>query len=151
MKITAEAELSVPFQDCDPMQIVWHGNYFRYLEEGRLALLDKIDFGYLIMQQEGYAYPVVDTRMKFVDSARFRDRLKVIATLDEWENRLKISYRIVRVSDGKTCIKAYTTHCAVGLEDGEMRFASPSCLLDRVNHYFQTQQALALNQQTQEQ
>ncbi|MBR9728320.1 acyl-CoA thioesterase [Shewanella intestini] len=133
MKLTAEAELSVPFQDCDPMQIVWHGNYFRYLEEGRQALLSKLDFGYNVMKAEGFAYPVIDTRMKYVSAARFQDKLRVIASLEEWENRLKISYRIIRISDGKTCIKAYTTHCAVGIEDGEMRFASPNCLLERVN------------------
>ncbi|WP_432464548.1 acyl-CoA thioesterase [Agarivorans sp. QJM3NY_33] len=132
MSITASAKITVPFQDCDPMQVVWHGNYFRYLEEARRALLDKLDFGYQAMYDAGYAYPVVDTRMKYVASARHGEALLITANLVEWENRLKIEYRILRESDQVTCIKAYTTHCAVGLSDGEMRYASPQILLDKV-------------------
>ncbi|WP_284347731.1 acyl-CoA thioesterase [Paraferrimonas sedimenticola] len=123
----------MPFQDCDPMNVVWHGNYFRYLEEGRTALLDTIDFGYMTMKQEGFMFPVVDTRMKYISSARFEDELIIHAKLDEWENRLKISYRIINSRDGTTCVKAHTTHCAVGIADGQMRYASPQCLINRVN------------------
>ncbi len=28
----AEVELTVSFHDCDPMGVVWHGNYFRFLK-----------------------------------------------------------------------------------------------------------------------
>lgn len=40
----AEVEMQVQFFDLDPMQIVWHGNYVKYLEVVRCALLDKIDY-----------------------------------------------------------------------------------------------------------
>jgi len=40
----AEVELTVEFFDVDSMQIVWHGNYLKYMERARCALLDKIGY-----------------------------------------------------------------------------------------------------------
>ena len=44
--LTATVEIEIPFQDGDPMGVTWHGNYFRYLEEARCALLKELDYGY---------------------------------------------------------------------------------------------------------
>ncbi len=35
--------LRVPFYHVDPMQVVWHGNYFKYFEAARDALFESID------------------------------------------------------------------------------------------------------------
>jgi len=34
-------ELEIPFHDCDPLFVVWHGRYLEYMEVGRQALLLK--------------------------------------------------------------------------------------------------------------
>ena len=34
--ISADVTIKVQFFDLDPMQVVWHGNYARYLEAGPL-------------------------------------------------------------------------------------------------------------------
>ena len=39
----ADVVLTVSFHDCDPMGVVWHGNYFRFFEIGREALLRSIN------------------------------------------------------------------------------------------------------------
>ena len=44
--ISEETEVSAEFFDVDAMQVVWHGNYVKYLEIARCALLDKIGYGY---------------------------------------------------------------------------------------------------------
>ena len=33
--ISAEVTIRTQFYDLDPMNIVWHGNYVRYLEQAR--------------------------------------------------------------------------------------------------------------------
>ena len=63
--LEAEVTITVPFHDLDPMGVVWHGNYARYLEIARCALLDLIGYNYLQMRESGYAWPVVDMRLKF--------------------------------------------------------------------------------------
>ena len=37
--LSAEVVIRPEFHDLDPMQIVWHGNYMRYFETARTALL----------------------------------------------------------------------------------------------------------------
>ena len=56
----AEVEVLVPFHDIDAMRIVWHGNYFRYFEVARCALLASIDYDYEQMGASGYV--VADRR-----------------------------------------------------------------------------------------
>ena len=55
--ISAEIRTKAQFYDLDPMQIVWHGNYARFFEQARCALLDKIDFNYDVEPLPG-SYPL---------------------------------------------------------------------------------------------
>ena len=48
------------------MNIVWHGNYVRYLEQARAALLGGIGFGYREMKEFGFAWPIVDLSIRYV-------------------------------------------------------------------------------------
>ncbi|WP_368860434.1 acyl-CoA thioesterase, partial [Klebsiella pneumoniae] len=48
-----EVSITVPFHDVDAMEVVWHGNYFRYFEIAREALLDQFDYGYRAMRDSG--------------------------------------------------------------------------------------------------
>ncbi|PMH44594.1 hypothetical protein BCU68_03595 [Vibrio sp. 10N.286.49.B3] len=130
--ISATAFVTVAFQDCDPMQVVWHGNYYRYLEEARRALLEELKFPYDEMERQNLAYPIVDTRMKFVSPAQHAHKLEVTATLSEWENRLRMDFVVFNHTTGKISVKAHTIQCAVNLTTQEMLYVSPQCLLDKV-------------------
>ena len=44
-RFTTRIVHNIPFHDIDPMGVVWHGNYFRYFEIAREALLNQIDYG----------------------------------------------------------------------------------------------------------
>src|SRR2546425_13138340 len=85
---SAEIEVVPAFYDLDPMEIVWHGHYVKYMELARCALLERFDYGYPQMRASGYAWPVVDLRVKYLRSASFAQRIKVRAEIVEWENRL---------------------------------------------------------------
>jgi len=124
----AEVEVQVQFFDVDPMHIVWHGNYVKYLEEARCALFDSIGYNYRQMQSSGYAWPIVDLRLRYIGGAVFGQRLRVHADLVEWENRLRIDYVIEDATSGKRLTRASTTQVAVDLATGEMCFASPAIL-----------------------
>lgn len=118
-------EIKVPFHDCDPMQVVWHGHYIKYLEVARCELLDKFDYGYDKMRDSGYAWPVVDVRLKYVKPAQFGDRISVMAEIVEWEHRLKVNYEITHCESGHRLSKGYTIQVAVDMETHEMCFESP--------------------------
>src|SRR5215510_13646319 len=100
LPLAVEVEVEVPFHDADPMGVTWHGNYFRYLETARSELLNSIGYNHRQMVESGWLWPVVDARIKYVRSTTFGQRLRVKATLTEYENRLKIAYTITDVVSG---------------------------------------------------
>jgi acyl-CoA thioester hydrolase len=130
--LEAEAHVEVGFYDVDPMEVAWHGNYLKYFEAGRCALLRSIDYDYPRMRESGYAWPIVDCRLKFVAPARYGQKLVVRATLREWENRLRIDYRIRDAASGAKLTTGTTIQCAVDLATGELQFVSPPALLERL-------------------
>jgi acyl-CoA thioester hydrolase len=128
----AETEIEIQFYDLDPMQIVWHGNYVKYLEVARCALLDKIDYNYNQMRDSGYAWPVIDVSLRYIGSAVFGQRIKVRAEIVEHENRLKIDYLITDAASGKRLTRASTSQVAVDIASGEMCFISPDILFHKL-------------------
>jgi acyl-CoA thioester hydrolase len=130
--ISAEVTVKPQFYDLDPMQVVWHGNYVRFLEQARCALLDKIAFNYEEMARTGYIWPVVDMRIKYVRPLRFGQEVKVIATMLEYENRLKIGYQLIDLASGETLTKAHTIQVAVEIATNELCFESPAVLREKV-------------------
>lgn len=131
-RLRAEVAVEVPFHDVDVMEVVWHGHYLKYFELARAALLRQIDFDYPRMREAGYAWPVVDCRVKYVRSARYGDHLTVCAELKEYENRLVIDYEIRQVGTGLRLTKGQTIQVAVDMKNGELQFLSPPCLLSRL-------------------
>ena len=130
--VQAEVHVEVPFFDVDAMNMVWHGHYVKYLEVARCALLDRIGHNYVQMKAAGYAWPVIDLQLRYVQAARFGQRLAVRADLVEWENRLKIHYLIRDAGTGVRLTRASTVQVAVRLADGAMQLASPDCFTDAV-------------------
>lgn len=132
--LTTETIIDVPFHDCDPMQVVWHGNYARYFEVARCELLRKIDYDYLAMQDSGYCWPIVDMRTKYIGSAVFSQKIIVKAELVEYESRLKINYLITCLDTGKKLTKGYTVQVAVDLTNQEMQYVSPTAFIDKITN-----------------
>jgi acyl-CoA thioester hydrolase len=128
----AETELKVQFYDLDPMEVVWHGRYVEYLEVVRTILLDSIAYNYPEMKASGYAWPVIDMHLRYSESARFGQRLKLRAEIVEWENRLKINYLITDAVSGRRLARASTIQVAVELATHEMCFVSPPVLFEKL-------------------
>lgn len=130
--ISAEISLTAQFYDLDPMKVVWHGNYPRFLEVARGALLDLIGYNYPQMEESGYLWPIVDMRLKYVRPIVFAQDIVVSATLAEYENRLCIDYRIRDARTGEVLTKARTVQLAVAAATRELCLECPPALIDRV-------------------
>ena len=129
---SAEVEVQVQFYDLDPMEIVWHGNYAKYLEIARCALLDKIGYNYPQMKASGYMWPIIEMNLRYVAAATFCQRLLVRADIVEWENALRIDYLITDADTGKRINRATTTQVAVDIATREMCFVSPPVLFEKL-------------------
>lgn len=127
-----EVIIEIPFHDVDVMKVAWHGHYVKYFEIARCALLDAIDYNYPQMEASGYGWPVIDLRVRYAQPLRFQQKIRVIAKLAEWENRLKIDYLIEDAQTGQRLTKGYTVQVAVDMKNGEMQFVSPEILFRKL-------------------
>ena len=138
--ISNDVEFNVEFYDVDSMQIVWHGNYVKYMEVARCALLSALHYHYLDMEKSGYAWPVVEIKLKYIRSLRFMQRVRITATLLEYENCLKIGYVFRDAESGTVLNKAESMQMAIDMKTMESCFVSPQCFMDRVHEYIKIQE-----------
>jgi acyl-CoA thioester hydrolase len=129
--ISASIEATVAFHDIDVIGVMWHGHYLKYLETARWALMDQIGFGYEAMCDSGFGWPIVEMHVKYVHAARLGDRLRVRASLTEWENRLAMNYLVLRADDERLA-RAKSVQVAVDASSGALQFTTPQPLLDCV-------------------
>lgn len=128
-------ELKIPFFDVDTMQVAWHGHYLKYFEIARCALLDEIDFGYTEMAACGYIWPVVDIRVKYIKPCHFNQAIVVTATLNEYENRIKIDYLIHDKITQEKLTSGHSIQVAIDQSNSELCYTSPDVLLKKIQDY----------------
>ena len=133
--VSACAEATPQFYDLDPLNIVWHGNYPKYLELGRCAVMEKIGYGYDQMASSGYVWPFIDMRMRYARPMRLGAPVRIIAGIVEWESILKIVYTIEDVASGERVMRASSSQVAVSIESNEMQWQSPPVLLEKLAPY----------------
>ena len=87
------------------------------------------------MAASGYAWPVVDMRVKYIKPLQFQQIFIVHAQLVEIDVRLKINYLISDKMTGDRISKAYSIQVAVDMDSNELCYASPAILTEKVNQY----------------
>ena len=132
MSLSAEVEIEIPFFDVDPMAVAWHGHYVKYFEVARCAMLRKIDYDYPKMHESGYLFPVVEIYLKYVNAARYGQVVVAAAEILEYENRLKIGYRIRDKATGQRLTKGWSVQVAIDAGTRELQFVSPRILVDKM-------------------
>ena len=120
------------FYDLDPMEVVWHGNYAKYFEVARCAVLDAIQYNYGEMKASGFAWPVIDMHVRYLQPMVFGQVIVVRADIVEWEHRLKLQYSIRDKTTGQRLTKGTTMQVAVNFETNVMCLQSPDILFERL-------------------
>ena len=134
-EIKAETIIEVPFYDLDPMGVVWHGNYVKYLEAARCDLLSKIGYTYTDMMNEGIAYPVATMDLKFIKSAVFSQKLKVVTEITEYDPALYIKYEIFDADTGEKLFKAKSMQICINAKTGESVYVPPKKFVEKLEKY----------------
>lgn len=79
------------------MSFVYHGNYVKYFEIGRIAWLKKLGISYKKMEDDGILLPVVDVKIKFRKPALFDDELIIHTKLKQMPSyMIEFEYKISR-------------------------------------------------------
>ena len=135
MQFKADTIIRVEFYDLDPMDVVWHGNYVKYLEVARCDMLSKLGYTYIDMKNDGYAYPVATMEMKYIKPCTFGQELKVVSIVEEIEPALVIKYVIFDNITGEKMFKAKTMQIAVDINTRKTVYEAPENLKNKIASY----------------
>lgn len=133
--IKAETVIDVQFYDLDPMDVVWHGNYVKYIETARCDLLSKIGYTYVEMKSDGVAYPVAKMDLKFIQPATFLQKLKIETEITSLEPSLNMKYNIFDLKTGDKIFTAKSMQICVDVNTGESLYKAPEQFIERVKKY----------------
>lgn len=128
-EVTFEHE--VAFHDVDGLQVVWHGNYLKYFELARTALmrsrrLDVEDIGRL-----GYRLVVVESHCRHTFPLRYGERFRVHAWFRDVEYRLCVAYELFNLAHDRRAARGHTTLVTTDPQ-GQLLLATPQGILDRL-------------------
>ena len=112
--VTIEQE--VPFYECDPLFVVWHGRYFQYLERARQALLRKFRLDVPDVRHMGYRMYITDARCRYMFPLSYGDRVAVTAWFTEFEPLLRVAYEVTNLTHNRRSARAYTV---IATTDGD--------------------------------
>lgn len=120
---------TVRFSEVDSMQVVWHGEYVRYFEDGREAFGRQYPgIGYLDFYANGYTAPIVDLQLQYISPLTVND-VAIIETrfIDTVAAKLCFEYIIYRQSDGALVARGSSVQVFLDNE-GNMSLNTPSFL-----------------------
>jgi acyl-CoA thioester hydrolase len=107
------ARYRVIFGDCDPMRIVYYGNYFRLFEIGRAELFRRLGHPFALYIARGLYLGVIETTCRYRRPSRYDDDLVISAAVTDVRGaRITIGYEI-RGADGELRVEGSTTHAVI--------------------------------------
>lgn len=112
--VTVEDE--VQFYDCDPLFVVWHGRYFKYLEKARQALLRTFDLDVPQVRALGYRMYVTDARCRYMFPLGYGETVRVTAWITELTPLLRVAYEVYNVTHARRAARAHTV---IATTDGQ--------------------------------
>ena len=130
--MTLNYEKIIPFYDVDPMQVTWHGNYVKYMEEARCAYLAEKNMTYNDMEKIGYAFPVVEMKIKYIRPCVFGQKIIIQTTLESCDNFLFFKYLFTDAKTGEKLCKAETKQMCVSIKEKDSLYEIPEFVLKQL-------------------
>ena len=97
LKSEDKLKIKVRYSETDQMSFVYHGNYVKYFEMGRISWLRKLGFSYKEMEKQGILLPVIELKINFRNSAQFDDELVLITKLVKKPSyTIEFDYKILK-------------------------------------------------------
>lgn len=132
-KQVVSVEIEIPFHDTDPLGVVWHGHYYKYLELARTALLRSMDLDVPQIKALGYRLYIIESKCRYAYPLRYADEARVSAWLRDVANRINIAYEIYNVTENRRSARGHTILASTDAE-GKLLLETPDALLSRLRH-----------------
>ena len=124
--LVGKTSLRVRFSEVDSMQIVWHGEYVRYFEDGREAFgREFAGLGYMDIHASGYTAPIVELQLQYKKPLRVNDTAVVETRYIATEAaKICFEYTIRSATDGEIVAEGSSTQVFLDAR-GELQLLAP--------------------------
>lgn len=103
-EISFTSEIRVRFAECDPLGIVWHGNYIQFFEDGREAFGRHHGISYLDQKANNFSTPIVSSKCEHKLPLRYGDVAKIKTTyIDSAAAKMIFKYEILNPDGAVVC------------------------------------------------
>ena len=100
----------VQYYETDKMGIVHHSNYIRWMEEGRVDFLEKIDWSYDQLEKVGLVSPVLSLNIDYNHPTYFSDIVSIdVEILELKMSKMRVGYKMTN-EEGKVVAKCESSH-----------------------------------------
>lgn len=92
--------------------------YLRWLEEVSWAHIESLGMTWALHEETGKAMAITRTEIDYLASANAGDTLELGTWLTDFDGRFRSArqFQLIRQSDGKTLVRALSTHACVDLK-----------------------------------
>ena len=111
-------EIAVRPEDTDRLGHANNVVYVRWLEDVSWAHLESLGMTWELHEKTGKAMAITRTEIDYLASANAGDQLVLGTWLTDYDGRFRSArqFQLVRPSDGKTLVRAVSTHACVDLK-----------------------------------
>ena len=128
--LSEQTNIRVRFDEVDALGIVWHGNYVKYLEDGREAWGRKYGIPYMtIFHTHGFSVPIVKLNIDYKRQLRYDEYCTVETTFVNCEAaKLQLKYTIYNEA-GAIVLTADSTQVFL-TKAGDLQLTMPDFFTD---------------------
>lgn len=125
-------QFPVRFSETDAMQVVWHGEYIRYFENGRESFGRHYDgLKYSDYYKNGVFAPIVDVHCEYKLPLTFgEDAIVETRYIDTKAAKIEFEYTVYRASDGAIAATGSTVQVFIDGKTRELELENPQFYLD---------------------
>jgi acyl-CoA thioester hydrolase len=124
-------EMEVPFYDVDPLQIVWHGNYYKYVEVARTKLMRMKGIDGLELVKSNYLLVVIESKCRHSFPLYYGDLFRVDAWFKDIDYRINVGFEIFNKTHNRRAAHGHTILASLD-SDGHLLIGTPNTLLERL-------------------
>lgn len=124
--LTNRTRIRVRFSEVDAMQVVWHGEYVRYFEDGRQAFGREYGFDYNDFFDNGFTTPIVELNVQYKRPLTFGEEAIVETRYIATEAaKIVFDYTVYRAADMSIAATGSSVQDFINRDRNELELNTP--------------------------
>lgn len=115
----------VQYYETDKMGIAHHSNYIRWMEEARVAFLERIGWSFARLEESGLVSPVTEVSCKYKTPCTFADVITIKIYIESL-GAVRTRFRYIMKKGDATVCECSSEHCFLD-KQGKIVNLSKTC------------------------